>query len=64
MEEQVEITDLDIYLPPLLALEHAIAIYCEHVYVYCGCNLKQTAMILEITEKQLVAFLDEELDFS
>ncbi len=63
MEDQVEAPDHDVYLPPLLALEHAIAIYCEHVYTYCGCNLKQTASILEITEKQLVAFLDE-LDFS
>lgn len=68
MEDQVDLTDHetdhDICIPPLLSLEHVIAIYCEEMYVLCGSNIKQTCMILEITEKQLIEFLGEELDFS
>ncbi len=54
----------EICIPPLLALEHVIAIYCEEMYVLCGSNIKQTCMILEITEDQLIEFLSEELDFN
>ena len=65
MEEALDF-DHDVFIPPLLALEHAIAIYTMEVYTYCGYNLKQTCTILEISEKQLVQLLelDEELDFS
>lgn len=57
-------SDYEICIPPLLALEHVIAIYCEEMYVLCGSNIKQTSMILEITEDQLIEFLSEELDFN
>lgn len=55
----------EICIPPLLALEHVISIYCEEMYVLCGSNIKQTCLILEITEDQLIEFLDDGgLDFN
>ena len=59
-----DIEGYEICIPPLLALEHVISIYCEEMYVLCGSNIKQTCMILEITEDQLIEFLSEELDFN
>lgn len=64
MEDHPEISNHDICIPPLLTLEHVISIYCEQIYLLCGSNIKQTAIILDITENQLVKFLSEELDFT